>query len=346
MKFFIQVILILIIFFKTGNLLSDNNLFSVNNIILEKKGNNSTNQLANQAIKKGFDQLIQKILMKEDISKVANLKYSDIKNLVTYYNILKNTQDNNNKINFSVTFDKDKMHDLFYKKGISYSDIDDKEFYILPIFLDGNEANVFSNNFYYENWNNNEKDEIVEFILPLENIEIIENINQNIKNLLDLNLNFIFKEYSKKNVGIALVESSKLNEKKSYIKLKIHNKTISKNLIFNNKDMNETQFNEKVINGIKDEIINLIKSQNLIDIRTPSFINVKFNLNENNNLVILNEKIKKIDLIENVFVQDFNKDYVNLKVKYLGNLEKIINQLNSININLLIRNEQWIIEIF
>ena len=84
--------------------------------------------------------------MKEDISKIANLKYSDIKNLVTYYNILKNTQDNNNKINFSVTFDKDKMHDLFYK-GISYSDIDDKEFYILPIFLDGNEANVFSNNF-------------------------------------------------------------------------------------------------------------------------------------------------------------------------------------------------------
>ena len=137
-----------------------------------------------------------------------------------------------------------------------------------------------------------------------------------------------------------------MNEKKSYIKLKIQNKTISKSLIFNNKDMNETQFNEKVINGIKDEITNLIKSQNLIDIRTPSFINVKFNLNENNNLVILNEKIKKIDLIENVFVQDFNKDYVNLKVKYLGNLEKIINQLNSLNINLLIRNEQWIIEIF
>ena len=33
------------------------------------------------------------------------------------------------------TFDKDKIHNLFYKKGISYSNIIDKEFYILPILL-------------------------------------------------------------------------------------------------------------------------------------------------------------------------------------------------------------------
>ena len=37
MKLLLQTIIILIIFLKTGNLLSDNNLFDVNNIILEKK---------------------------------------------------------------------------------------------------------------------------------------------------------------------------------------------------------------------------------------------------------------------------------------------------------------------
>ena len=35
-------------------------------------------------------------------------------------------------VNFSVTFDKDKIHDLFYKKEYLYSDISDKELYILP----------------------------------------------------------------------------------------------------------------------------------------------------------------------------------------------------------------------
>ena len=38
-------------------------------------------------------------------------------------------------VNFSVTFDKDKIHNLFYKKGISYSEILDKELYILPILI-------------------------------------------------------------------------------------------------------------------------------------------------------------------------------------------------------------------
>ena len=51
MKLLKQIIFILVIFLKTGNLLSDNNLFNVNNIILEKKGNYSTKELANQAIK-------------------------------------------------------------------------------------------------------------------------------------------------------------------------------------------------------------------------------------------------------------------------------------------------------
>ena len=94
----------------------------------------------------------------------------------------------------------------------------------------------------------------------------------------------------------------------------------------------------------KKELINLVKSKNLIDIRTPSFLNVRLNLNRKSNLVELNSKLKSIDLIENVYVQEFNKDYMNLKIKYLGRLEKIINQLKKQNINLNLINDQWVIK--
>ena len=70
MKLFKKIILILIVFLETGNLLSDNNLFNVNNILLEKKENKSNKELADQAIKEAFNQFINKVLMKEDISKV------------------------------------------------------------------------------------------------------------------------------------------------------------------------------------------------------------------------------------------------------------------------------------
>ena len=71
MKFFKQIFIILVIFFQTGNLLSDNSLFSVNNILLEKKGNISNVKLANQAIKIGFSRLTERILLNEDIIKVS-----------------------------------------------------------------------------------------------------------------------------------------------------------------------------------------------------------------------------------------------------------------------------------
>ena len=65
MKLIIQIILILIVFFKTETLLSENNIFNVNNIELEKNDKISNNSLANQAIKKGFNQLIKRILLKK-----------------------------------------------------------------------------------------------------------------------------------------------------------------------------------------------------------------------------------------------------------------------------------------
>ena len=133
MKLLKQVIIILIVFFKTGNLLSENNLFNVNNILINKKDNSSNNQLANKAIKKAFDQLSKRILLKKDIQKISELNYLNIRELVTYYNISKKS-DNDNAI-FNVTFDKNKIHNLFYNKGILYSDIIDKDFYMLPIFL-------------------------------------------------------------------------------------------------------------------------------------------------------------------------------------------------------------------
>ena len=44
---------------------------------------------------------------------------------------------------------------------------------------------------------------LIEFILPLENIEIIQIINQSKDNLLDLELNSLFKEYLNKNISFS-----------------------------------------------------------------------------------------------------------------------------------------------
>ena len=346
MKLYKQLLFILVVFFKTETLFSENNLFNVNNIELEKKDNISINRLADQAIKKGFKQLTTRILLKEDFEKLSDLDLSSIKQLVTYYQIANISKENKKEelINFSVTFDKNKIHDLFFKKGISYSEISNKELYILPILIQNNEIYIFNNNFFYKNWNEFDKNNLIEFILPLENIEIIQKINNHKTNLINLNVSNLFQEYTRKNLAVVIIDSNNSKDIKIYIKSIIQGKNISKNLNLKKKKFSKEKFNKIVIIETKKELINLVKSKNLIDIRTPFFLNVKLSLNKINNLVELNSRIKKIDSIEKLYVQEFNKDIVKLRIKYLGNLQKIINQLKTENIELKLINDQWIIK--
>ena len=159
MKFYKFILIILIVFFKTGNVLSNNNLFDVNNIEVEKKGKISNDALANQAIKKGFNKLIEKILLTEGKKELSNLNFSEIKELVTYYQVSNKKNENINieKINYNISFDKDKVHDLFYKRGIPYSEITNKEIFILPILKKDNNIFIYNQNFFYNNWNQIDK---------------------------------------------------------------------------------------------------------------------------------------------------------------------------------------------
>ena len=66
MKNLIYVLYILIIFFKTGNVLSNNNIFNVNNIEVNKEIYKNNEKLVNQAFLRAFDQLLNRVLLKED----------------------------------------------------------------------------------------------------------------------------------------------------------------------------------------------------------------------------------------------------------------------------------------
>ena len=59
----------------------------------------------------------------------------------------------------------------------------------------------------------------------------------------------------------------------------------------------------------------------------------------------MTSKLNKIDLIENIYIQEFNNESVFLKIKYLGKLAKIIKKFEKKNIILKLNNGQWNIKI-
>ena len=97
MKLHKQIIFILIVFFKTETLFSENNLFNVNNIEIEKNDKINSIALTNLAIKNAFKELIDRILLKDDIKRLSDISFVSIKELVTYYQVSNNKDERNNK---------------------------------------------------------------------------------------------------------------------------------------------------------------------------------------------------------------------------------------------------------
>ena len=348
MKSFKYFVFILVIFFKTGNVLSESTLFNVNNVEISSNLSANNQFFVNKAINKGFNEMMNKVLLEKDINKLKNLNSNKIKDLVSYYQIIDTTEDQkNNKLikKYNIFFDKEKVHKLFLNYEISYSDVNQYEIYFLPIHKKNNQIFVYNQNYFYEKWNEVEDNEFIEFISPLEKIEVLTNINDYQNNLFDIDLKNIFTEYSKKNSALIIIEENISGKNKIFLKTNIMGKNINKSFIIKNMEKKNSNFYDDIIIKAKKEIVNLVKSQNLIDIRTPSFINIKFFMDKRNNLVELDNRIKKIDLIENLYFLEINRKYVIFKIKYFGKINKIIDQFKVQNILLEFKNDQWSLEI-
>ena len=342
MKNLIFICSILIILFKTETVLSDNNIFNVNNIEISKETSKNKEKLISDAFKKAFDELINRLLLEEDYKRISKTNLEQIRKLISYYQIInEDEKKENNNVKINVFFDKDKMHDFFHGKNILYSDIINTEVILFPLLKKEDQYFIYTQNYFYENWNEEKSDNLIQYILSTENIENIQRINLNKDNIYKIEVSDFFKEHEKDNIVFANIEVKK-DTAEVFLNTRIEGKKINKNLSIKNKEnLNKKEFYREIIFEINNIIRDLIKSQNLIDVRTPSFLNVEIKLNKKSNLVEFSNRLNKIDLIDNFYVQKLNKDYVLVKIKYLGKINKIINKLKDQNINLKMIAGQW-----
>ncbi len=345
MKFYLFILSILIILLKTGNVLSDNNIFNVNNIEINKKSLKNKENLVNKAFKKGFKDLIKKLLLEEDFKKLSTSNLKQIKELISYYQIIDTDKKDDDKILVNIFFDKDKLHNFFYQRNILYSDLENTEIMFFPLLVKDKQFFIYSENYFFENWNKETDNELIQFNLPVENIENIQKIKQYENNIYRLNISDFFKEYNVDNLVFASIEIED-NFAKIYLNTIIQGKKINKNLLVKQNDLNQINFYKKIIKITKNKTKDLIKSQNLIDVRTPSFLNVRIKLEKEDHLVKFNRRLKNIDLIDEIYVRQINKDFVLIKIKYLGKIGKIIKKLKEQNMSLIMTKEgNWEITI-
>ncbi len=342
------ITVIIVFFLKTGNVFSNNNIFYVDNIIIKNDKNYSKNELVNKAFKKGFKKLINKILLEKDVEKIEQTNLPNIKKLISSYQVQESKELLNlNDVVINLTFDREKINQFFYSKNILYADISKTDVVVLPVLIDSNQFYLFSDNYFYSNWNSIKKqtnDQFINYILPVESLESIEFINKNKNDLESLDIKNILSGYDIKDY-IFLVINPGSNNIEVFFKGFFSNNEIVKNFSINNTSQEQSILFDNTIEVIKYEINEAWKSQNLIDVGAPSFLNIKLDINKKNDLLNLQLALNKIDLIENYYVLELNKNYAKIKIKYLGKIDKMKSKFNDQGIKVTISNEEWKLEL-
>ena len=203
---------------------------------------------------------------------------------------------------------------------------------ILPVLIKGEEIFVYDNNFFYNNWISSSKDETnenIEYIFPLEDLETIELIKKNQNNLENIKLDDIFEKDNQTDNILLIID---FNKKKTnfFLKGKISSKKIIKNFVMVNKIDNEIKYSE-ILDYLKKEILELIKSQNIIDVGTPSFLNVTLSVDKQSDLFLFQNILSEVDLVESFSVMEFNNKFAYVKIKYYGKINNLRETLKRPN---------------
>ena len=116
------------------------------------------------------------------------------------------------------------------------------------------------------------------------------------------------------------------NKKQKFFKRNNFIKKNSKKFTFEDKTDKKIEYT-KILKFLKKEILELVKSQNIIDIGAPAFLNINLTLNNQKDLFSFQNILNEIDLIENFNVKEFNNKFAYINIKYYGKINKIKEKL-------------------
>ena len=340
---------IIVFLFKTETVFSDNSIYDVNNIkVLGKLNNNLDNsKLLESAFKKAFLILINKTLLIEDIESLNSTKIKTIEDLIFTYQIINRKKNNNqeSELTVNVKFDQKKINNYFAINNVSYADVSNISISILPIFKKKNNIFIYSDNFFYNEWNKIENNktildsELINYNLALENAEDLFYINSFKDNLelIDINkLSSLNKQENK--IFLVFFIEDKVNV---FIKAYFNNREIIKNININLNTTNDTDLFKAAIVNVKNQINQIWKEQNLIDINTPSYLDIFFEIKKINDLYNFNTFLDGIDVIENHSILEMTNKYAKVRIRYKGRISNLRDEFSREKIELKIKNNRW-----
>ena len=216
----------------------------------------------------------------------------------------------------------------------------------MPIIIDENENQIkmFSDNILYNQWNSNTKEfELLNYILPTEDLEDLNIVKKNIKNLEEFEFSEIVKKYNLENYIISIFFVSS-NQIRLLSKISLNNKKAIKNNDIDNINFNSREEVKEFIEKLKISFEDYWKSQN--EINTSVKLPLTISVENSNNIKIyqLEEKLSNIDLIYNFYIYKFDNKNNIYKIIFNGTPSKFLEVMNDNNYKFETTNKIWVMK--
>ena len=329
---FIFLTATIFLFITLSKSFSQESVFTINNVQVEGRVdlNFSREKYLNKAFSSSFEILMTKILLTRDLKKMNDIELDQIKKLVSSFQILEESYSKNiYKINIKILYNDIKVKKLLGQKNILFSQPENISAVFYPVlFIDGDIQN-FNENFFYQKWTEvTIKNELINFILPLEDLEDISRIIEMKNSIEDLNIDLLINKYDVKNYVFALMDyqNKKLN---IHLKTNFNNNKISKNISHEIKNINDEEKLNYILKDLKLTITDLWKEENLINVLMPLSVKLKFHQTNLKNLNELRKTFQKIGIIDNYTLEEFNINNSFFKIYYYGDPRKLKSELSK-----------------
>ena len=327
-----------------SKILSEENVFIIENVKVQGTidVNFARDKYIDKAFLNSFKILISRVLLSKDLAQMSNVKLGKIKNLIDSFQILEETyQKNEYRATFQIFFNDKKVKKLLAERNISFSQPKNISAVFFPVLFVNDKLQNFDENYFYNQWVNVEiKNEPINFILPLEDLDDISKIKEMKNRIEDFNVDDLVNKYNVKNYVFALLDhrNKRLN---IYLKTNFNDNKMSKNISYklsNIKDESKLNF---ILKDLKIQITDIWKRANIVNLLMPLSLRVKFQHKNFLDLDKLEKIFYRISIIDNYALEEYNTNYSFFKIYYFGNPKKLRTELLKYDYQLKDEQGHW-----
>ena len=282
-----------------------------------------------------------------DREKIKKILLKQIKSMIDSFTISDEKFINNEYFAKLETFFNKKKTLYFLEKRNIFPSISEKnQVLLIPLLVEVEDEKtyLYNENIFYEKWNNsNNNYNLLEYILPSEDIEDLNSISRMNVSIEDYEFTDLINKYDLKDYIISIIFKNK-NNVKVLSKINLNNSLKIDNHDFGDIDFKKEKDFEIALIKLKTIYEDYWKKNNQINTSIKLPLTLSINSKEYKKIKKLEKYFNNNDLVSDFHIIKFNNKNTFFKIIYNGSPKKFIIDINKKNIEIEITGDLWVVK--